>query len=414
MTTINIFFDKRTTNKDGKHPIKVLVYFAGRQKLFSSNLSATKEEYNSLWDQKNKKHSSIQLRKKMLEAKEKASAIVYKLGASFTFEKFKKIFYSDIDYVTKGSLLHLDVLYEQYITDLELNNQFKNAKGYHTSLTSLKKFGGNEIYLSMITVEYLKAYKAWLLNKGCTISTVRTYLRPLRAIWNKAYNDELIGGKSPFGKYGFSIGNSESARAALSVEERNNFWAYLPQNSAQQRAKDYWFFSLNCFGIAPIDIAKLTIDNVKCDKIEFSRSKTKNTDGEKKVVTAPLNQDMLDILNRQGNKKPQPYIFPILRAGMNQQEQEEAIEIWRKQINKVLRRIGTKLSFHVSLNLYSARHSFADILGEANYNEKSIADFLGNTSITMAKNYMGNARFEKAKQASSLMNYKAASLRKIS
>lgn len=403
MASAKLLLHKNFTNKDGRHPIKIQVYECGIQRPFSTKINATEDEYKKANSAGAKKKLVQKLRDDMDAAKSKAVAVIDKLGPAFTFEMFKKMYYSTIDYVTKGSLITLDTLYFEQMKQLEKNNQFKYKTSYSSSLRSLLKYGGDKLTLQDIDVDFLKSYQIAMLGEGKSISTIFTYLRPLRAIYNIAIDDKLISNDNfPFAK-GYSIGSSHSARAALQQTEIKSFWDYIPTNDAQSKAKDYWFFSFYGFGIAPVDMAKLTHKNLKSDHIEFSRSKTSKSTSEIKIVKAPLNDDMVAILSRIGNTTPKPYLFPILSSKLTPKEQTETIDNWKRQTNKILNRIGKKLNTNKPINLYSARHSFADTMGSHDVSYKIVSDFLGQNTITMALNYMGNARLEKAKEFAALI-----------
>ncbi len=402
MASANLFLDKRSESQTKGFPVKIHIYHAGKQHLVSTKIFATENSFNTAFRSIAKSPRHVALRQKMDAAKAKADAILEKMDGKFDLVKFRRMFYSEISYQTKGAALFLADLYEAKMEELRKGRQFKHLAAFQSSLNSLNKFKP-KIALQDVSVAVLKDYERWVLEQGNSLSTVFTYLRPLRIVFKRAIEDGLLNpGTFPFGRGNFVIGNSESARRALPVLDIKKLWEYEAANAAQQRAKDMWFFSFFCNGIAPIDVAYLTSSNLKGDHLIYQRRKTKRSKRNSKHVIVEYSPDMAEIVRRQGNVKPNPFLFLILVEGMSEDEQFACIEKWKGEQNKILRRIGTKLKMESAPCLYSARHSFADTLGAADVNIKTAVDALGQETIAMAMNYMGNARVEKVKQLARL------------
>lgn len=399
--TVTLHLDKRTTTKHG-HPIKLSIYFAGKQFLVATKIAATEKGYQTLLEGGRRTKHLTGVRSKLDKAKSKAQAIVNQMGNDFSLDKFRRKFYSEIEYQTKGSALYLVDLYNERMHELQKNKQFKYLSSYKTSLKSLSEFKPG-ITLQDCSVAKIREFEHWVLEKGNSLTTVYTYLRPLRAVYKKAIDDGIMHSDAfPFGRGKYVIGNSDSARRALLPSDIKKLWEYKPGSEAQRRAIDYWFFSFHGNGIAPIDIANLKKDNLKVDHIVYQRRKTKRSKHKPKDVIIYLSEDLNIIIDRQGNRQPNPYLFPIFHKGMSDVDQYKKIEKWKGEQNKILRRVGVKLGLQASPCLYSARHSFADTLGSAEVNVKTVADALGQETITMALNYMGTALLDKVKRLAEL------------
>src|SRR5205814_661314 len=112
-----------------------------------------------------------------------------------------------------------------------------------------------------------------------------------------------------------------------------------------------------------------------------------------------LCNEIKDILKRQGNTIPKPYLFPILKSGMSDIEISKAVDLFCHNQWFALNRIRKKLKFERSLSLYTARHSFADGLGVNNYNHKKMSQLMGQSTPTMAMNYMGKQQLHESVEA---------------
>ena len=52
--------------------------------------------------------------------------------------------------------------------------------------------------LDSLTSEIMEAYEAWLYNRRVVPNTVSFYTRILRAVYNRAVEDNIIENRSPF------------------------------------------------------------------------------------------------------------------------------------------------------------------------------------------------------------------------
>lgn len=71
--------------------------------------------------------------------------------------------------------------------------------GVFCALNSFKKFRQNEdIMLDCITSETMEDYEAWHKNRGVAPNTISFYTRILRAVYNRAVEDDIIENRNPF------------------------------------------------------------------------------------------------------------------------------------------------------------------------------------------------------------------------
>jgi integrase/recombinase XerD len=388
MATVNLYLDKRTSNKKNEHPIKVVVFHAGKQRYFSTQTFLTEDVFEQL--ARSNKHGHKSLWRNLNAKVQKAESIIEKLSKGFSWDKFKLHFNSANNVVTKGCLLLLKDLYAEQMEAFEADNKFNSVKYYSCSLVALQKFGGDNITLQDITTEFLTKFKRHQLDEGNSISTVSTYLRPLRKIYNQAVSNQLIdGGASPFGKNGFKIGCAVSAKSALTQDLISKFWNYRTNTDAQHRAKSYWFFAYFTNGIAPIDLAHLEWNDMRGDMIVFTRHKTLESTKQVEPVIAEVNTYMRSIINEMGDKNNR-YIFPIVNKTMTEKEKFEAIEKWRRLTHRVLQRMFKHIDATVRINLYAARHTYANKLMIHGVPVAHISSGLGHGSLRTTENYIGS------------------------
>lgn len=85
--------------------------------------------------------------------------------------------------------VYLNNFMSSVVTELERNGQYSTAHVCGSVLRSVMTFDGDGLLLSGITPLWLKAYEHYLLHKGekgLEWNTISTYMRMLRAIYNRA------------------------------------------------------------------------------------------------------------------------------------------------------------------------------------------------------------------------------------
>lgn len=192
-------------------------------------------------------------------------------------------------------------------------------------LTSSDKRRSKKLLISDITVPFLKGYEKWMLGNDRSPNTVGIYLRPLKALYNKAILDNPIDPSlNPFGKGKYVIPKTTKVKKALNAEELNKLYsADLPVGSYQRKARDFWFFSYQNSGMNITDILRLKYGNITNDSISFYRTKTRGaTKADMKPIilsNTDLNKEMIKLYGNSDTSK-ENYVFPILNHSMTPEQ----------------------------------------------------------------------------------------------
>lgn len=91
--------------------------------------------------------------------------------------------------------VYLNNFMSSVVTELERNGQYSTAHVCGSVLRSVMVFDGDGLLLSGITPLWLKAYEHYLLHKGekgLEWNTISTYMRMLRAVYNRAVVRKLV------------------------------------------------------------------------------------------------------------------------------------------------------------------------------------------------------------------------------
>lgn len=360
--TISIYLDTRRVKKDGKHPVKLRVYIKDqkKQKYFGTDYSFSKKEFDSIWNTSKPRLEHKETKRKLLSMQLHAENVASKIDP-FTIQEFDKKLNRNT-----GAGICINYHYIEVINDLTRKERIGTASSYDLSRNSLKKyFPGDFETLTFldITAEWLIDYENYMVNiNGKSISTVGIYLRALRAIFNKAIEENEIEKKYyPFGKRKYQIPASKNTKLALSKEQLAKLFNAIPANEKQEKAKDFWFFSFACNGMNIKDILMLQNKNVSESKIEFLRAKTNHTSRSSlKPITVMINDYSREILEkyRADNNHKNSFVFPILSQDLTPIQRHNKIKYFTRFVNKHLKELARNNELPSDISTYWARHSF--------------------------------------------------------
>jgi integrase len=439
--TINLTLDtRRVKQRTGKYPLKLHVTFQRKIRRYQTVFEFTSEDY--------KKLSSSRLSGELLERKEELKKLIRSAEEAvhaldpFTFADFERSFILNNrlfhqrkgikDSIPKSEYLfdwsqyaHRFPIFKEpptepgtllyttlsYIDRLLQEHRIGSAVSYQTMYYALKKFRGN-VRLVEINVAWLTQYEAWMLAQEYSKTTIGIYLRSLRAIFNEAIAQELIKREKhyPFGRRKYQIPTGRNVKKALNLEDVARIYYYVPEDSREERARDFWLFSYLANGMNPKDIAFLKFKNIVGEFLIFERAKTeKATRNDPKPISVFISEEMWQIIRRWGNKDEEPnsYIFQVLTHGITPIRQYELVELFIRSVNDWMAVVRKKLGIEKSLTTYVARHTFSTVLKRSGVSTEFIQEALGHTSIRTTENYLDSFEKEVKKEyAIRLLDFK--------
>lgn len=397
--------------KSGKYPVKIRVVYLCEHHDYKIGIDLTEVEFKNAWvGNPKQKYKVTHIR--LNAVYQKAQSAVSEMGQAFTFIKFKDLFYGKVQ-----NAFDIFPLIEEYIYILKQSDQLKTAKGYKTTMNSLKRFK-SQISFHDITHKFLSEYHNWLLNthsikklkpnqttKGASESTIGIYMRNVRSIYNYAVSKGIIKMTPdyPFGKRKYVIPAGKNTKKALTIEEVAAIYNYNAIGEALQKARDFWMLSYMCNGINFKDIALLKWRSIDGNMIRFIRSKTKNTNqANQTIISCPITTKIDAIIKKWEvhRKSKEDYIFNILRPEDNLQEQQKKIDQFIKTTNKYIKRICLSLGIEKNVTTYYSRHSAATIMKKSGASIEMISEALGHSNTRTTKSYLDSfddeAKFELA------------------
>lgn len=399
----SIVLDNRRALLNGTYPIKLRITYNRTQKYYPTEFSASKAEFDK-YMARVPKGKDKQMRMALDSIEQKANSVILKLEL-FDFNQFQRKFY-------RNEQLRVDVYayYDMAIAEYKQNEQIGTASNYTCSKNSLKRFKGKLAFWE-ITPDFLRAYEKQLLGDGKSISTVGIYLRPLKAIINRAVADDTIPKdfNYPFGSktaLKYQIPTSKNTKKALDMNEIKSLFEYKAESKSwEERALDFWKFSYMANGMNMKDISLLKRGNIKDGFIEFVRAKTINTNRTVIPIKVFLTDQLLAIIAKYGlpDNGPSSLIFPIIKPKDSLDEKHADLKQFIKMVNQYTRKVTAKIGIKKDCTTYTARHSTATILKQSGAGIQQISEALGHASISTTKAYLGSFEDGSKKEMAKLL-----------
>ena len=415
MPIASIYLDTRRKTKSNTYPIKLRVTHKKERKYYSTGYySKGQKELDNLFNKDVRGDNKI-IRDQLDKILGKAELIINEL-TEFSYKQFELKFLTKSIEGVFGSI-------HEYIDKLKKEKRESTASSYNVSLSSFKKFlredkRKSKLTFGDITPEWLQDYEDWMIKEGNSLSTVGIYLRNLRRCYNIAIAKGLPKEWYPFGKDSYVIPSSSNHKRALSFEQINQIFKYdCIAGTNMEKARDYWMFSYLSQGINMADIANLKWSNLKGDRLEFVRQKTKRTRKKmQKAVKVYLVPEAIEIINRWGvdSRDPEQFIFPIYDSSMSEERKLRVKQQTIKNTNSWMAKISIELELGIKPTFQYARHSYSTIMRNTGASVEYISQALGHKDLSTTQNYLDSFEAEKVKEFNSKLLNTGSDIMKIS
>ena len=301
-----------------------------------------------------------------------------------SFEQ-RAIPYSAEDIIEKfrrySSRLSLFSFMSGVIASLRANGKIRTAETYAATLRSFRKFRNEEdVMLDAFSPSLMEAYEAWLRNRGITLNTVSFYLRILRAVYNRALEEDMFDDRKPF-RHVYT-GVDKTVKRALPLRLIKKIKALNLKNSPNlELARDIFLLSFMLRGMSFIDMAFLKKSDLRNGYIIYRRRKT----GQQLMVA--WTKDMQHILDKYPENNT-PYLLPIL-SNPNAKE----LYLYRNmgyKVNHNLKLIALRLGIEIPLTMYVARHNWASAAQSKGIPLSVISKGMGHDSEKTTRIYLAS------------------------
>ena len=280
------------------------------------------------------------------------------------------------------------------IIKLRQNGKLRTAETYSTTLSSFRKFRSDEdIMLDSITSQLMESFQAWHQQRGVAPNTISFYIRILRAVYNRAVEEEIIENRNPF-RHVYT-GVDKTVKRALPLPVIKKIKALdLSLTPALDFARDMFMISFMLRGMSFIDMAYLRKTDLSNGHITYRRRKT----GQR--LTIQWTNDMQKILDKYPENASE-YLLPIIR---NRDTNERYV--YRNvgyNINHNLKQIARRVGIAIPLTLYVARHSWASAAKAKGIPLSVISEGMGHDSETTTQIYLASLDTSIVDKANSLI-----------
>jgi len=240
---------------------------------------------------------------------------------------------------------------ETLIATYKRHGQHRTGETYLSTLNSIKRFRDNQdIQLMDIDTDLIVSYERYLKLKGVQHNTISFYMHRLRAVYNKAVEEELIDQRFPF-KH-LKIGIEKTVKRAIPIKYIKRLKSLeLKEFSTKDLARDLFLFSFYTRGMSFIDIAYLQKKDLKNGTLSYRRKKT----GQKLFIH--WETCMEHIVNKHKSGESSPYLFSILDPTKSDTRKQYHNTL--TLINRHLKKLGEEIGLEIPLTMYVARHSWA-------------------------------------------------------
>ena len=272
------------------------------------------------------------------------------------------------------------------------------AHVYRSSMRAIIAFhGSGRLLFRQVTPEWLKRFESSLRSRGCSWNTVSTYLRSLRAVYNRAVDCR----KAEYVPHLFRsvyTGTRVDRRRALDDEDMKKVFAGLPKQnvtpSGMKRTRGMFILMFLLRGLPFVDLAYLRKSDLRNNVITYRRRKT----GRPLSVTL-TSEAMLLLQKYMSNDSHSPYLFPIIHSGEGSGEAYREYQLALRHFNYQLELLGKLLGLKDRLSSYCARHTWATTAYHCEIHPGIISEAMGHSSITVTETYLKPFRNQKIDEA---------------
>lgn len=299
-------------------------------------------------------------------------------GKSFTIDEIVAAFHKQ----SSGSTLFTYM--ERMVAQYWRQGQYRTSETYATTLNSFKRFRSDaDVDWEDLDRELIEAYESYLKYNNLSPNTISFYPKHLRAVYNRAVDDELIVDQKPFKHVSTAI--EKTPKRAISLRNIKRLKALdYSANPSRKFARDMFLFSFYTRGMSFVDIAYLQKKNLKGDVLLYRRKKTNQQ------LIIHWEECMQEILKLYRADPSSPYLFSIIKTPSDNPRKQYQNALFL--VNRHLKEIGKRLGLHQPLTMYCARHSWASIARDEGIPLSVISEGMGHDSEKTTRIYLASLK----------------------
>ena len=369
MASISLKLDRRRATARGLYPIQFLLSSKGKVTTIGTGVNIRPEHWNG------------EVNKAVLPKCPNARAINESIESLFfkytntlrNLENDGKLVGKSVTEIKKLLVEVRSGSSKESLTDYfsryaESRRTEKSREVYRYTLKTIRAFDNEEVPFEKVNVIWLKAFDAHLEKQGVGINTRAIHFRNLRAVFNSAINDDLIGLEYyPFRK--FKIASSRKDKEALTEEQLQRLIAYDTPYPFRRTARDLFLLSFYMCGMNLVDLYHL--DRLRDGRAHFVRTKTSGKNIN--PVSILVQPEAAEIIARYAGAE---HVLRFI-------EERATYDTFIHQVQRALRHIAKELGIE-GLTFYWARYTWATLADKLGISEKEISKGLGHVDTSIA------------------------------
>lgn len=299
-------------------------------------------------------------------------------------------------------MLNVLTFMKEVADGLQMGGNFGTAHVYRSSLNAIIAYcGGEDFTFNEITPEWLKGFEIHLRKRKCSWNTVSTYMRILRAVYNRAVDNNEAKYIPRLFRYVYTGTRAEHQRALETGDVEKIFAGLIllsGVNPAMQRARHFFILMFLMRGMPFVDLAYLRKSDLHGNVITYRRRKT----GRPLSVTL-TNEAMRIVRMYMSQDVHSPYLFSFLRSPEGTMEAYREYQLALRSFNRQLLILGEFLGIPNRLSSYTARHTWATTAYYCEVHPGIISQAMGHSSITVTETYLKPFQNKKIDEANKLI-----------
>lgn len=269
------------------------------------------------------------------------------------------------------------------IDGLELMGKHRTAEIYDTVRRSFNAFrNGKDTTPDEVDADMVQLYEAYLFGRGLVRNTTSSYMRVLRAVYNRAVGKELTMQRDPFRNV--YTGIDKTVKRAIPLHSIRRIRDLdLSRKPVMDFARDMFLFSFYTRGMSFIDMAFLKRDDLRDGVLTYCRHKTRQR------LHIRWERCMQEIIDKYPSKSS-VYLLPIINKDGGAKEERRQYRNALRLVNNNLKAVSAMAGIDVTLTTYVSRHSWATAARQRNIPLAVISEGMGHDSETTTMIYLAS------------------------
>lgn len=390
---LTLTLDTRRRKKDGTYPVIIRLSHKGKTTSISTGYSVPEKS----WDSKARKirgsyagYANVgRINHLLLQKQTEGVDLITKLDESKEIQglSINELKEKVVGHSSKMTFLkYCDKLIEEFRSV----GRVGNARSYLNVQREVKKFCNDiDFPFEELTYQFLRRFENVYLSRGLSQNGLAVYLRTIRAIFNRAIKDGYVGKEHyPFDNY--KIKTKPTRKRAIGFNEIKKLVDLeIDSKDSLFNARNFFLISFNMMGAPFIDLAFLKVENIKADRIHYTRRKTG------KHFNIKITDQLAALLGHYTfGKSKEDFILPIVKRS-KLEEQYKDIQWAQNRYNKQLKKLAREVGIDETLTSYVSRHSFASLANNKEIPLSAISSMLGHQSIKTTQTYLADLSQDK-------------------